>query len=50
MFEPTVHAFLEQEPVLVPAFVVECQRTHAAAATAVLGEGIAAGTAPAPEQ
>lgn len=49
VFEPTVHAFLEQDPVLVAAFVAECQRTHAAAATAALGEGTAAGPAPAPE-
>jgi hypothetical protein len=47
MFEPTVHAFLEQDPVLVAAFVAECQRTHAAAAA--LGAGTAAGPAPAPE-
>ncbi len=45
-FEPTVHAFLEQDPVLVAAFVAGCQRTHAAAATAALGEGTAAGPAP----
>jgi hypothetical protein len=37
VFEPTVHAFLEQDPLLVAAFVAECQRTHAAAATAALG-------------
>ncbi len=39
VFEPTVHAFLEQVPVLVAAFVAECQRTHAAAATAALVRG-----------
>jgi hypothetical protein len=30
VFEPTVHAFLEQAPVLIAAFVAESQRTHAA--------------------
>ncbi len=45
VFEPSVHAFLKQDPVLVAAFVAECQRTHAAA----LGAGTAAGPAPAPE-
>jgi hypothetical protein len=39
VFEPTVHAFLEQDPVLIAAFVAECQRTHAAAATTALGRG-----------
>jgi hypothetical protein len=34
VFEPTVHAFLEQDPVLIAACVAECQRTHAAAVTA----------------
>ncbi len=37
--EPTEHAILEQDPVLIAAFVAECQRTHAAATTAALGEG-----------
>ncbi len=46
VFDPTVHAFLEQGPVLIVAFVAECQRMHAAAATAALGEGTAAGPAP----
>jgi hypothetical protein len=46
VFEPTGHAFFEQEPVLSAAFVAECQRTHAAAATAALAEGTAAGPAP----
>ncbi len=45
-FDPTVHAFLEQDPVPIAAFVAECQRTHAAAVTAALGEGTAAGPAP----
>ncbi len=45
VFEPSVHAFLEHDPVLVAAFVAECQRTHGAA----LGAGTAAGPAPAPE-
>ncbi len=34
VFETTVHAFLEQDPVLIATFVVECQRTHARDATA----------------
>jgi hypothetical protein len=46
VFETTAHAFLEQDPVLIAAFVAECQRTPAAAATAALGEGTAAGPAP----
>ncbi len=40
---------LEQDPVLIAAFVAEFQRTHAAAASAALGEGTAAGPAPASE-
>ncbi len=48
VFEPTVHAFLKQYPVLIAAFVAECQRTHTAAATAALSEGTAAGPGPAP--
>ncbi len=46
VFKPTVHAFLEQDPVLVAAFVAECQHIHTAAATTALGEGTAAGPAP----
>ncbi len=33
VFEPTVYAFLEQDPVLIVAFVAECQSTHARAHT-----------------
>ena len=29
VFQSSVHAFMEQDPVLVAAFVAECQRTHA---------------------
>jgi hypothetical protein len=36
VFEPTVHAFLEQDPVLIAAFVAECQHTHTAAVTAAV--------------
>jgi hypothetical protein len=46
VFEPTVRAFLEQDPVLIVAFVVECQHMHAAAATTALGEGTGAGPTP----
>ncbi len=42
VLEPTVHASLEREPMLVTIFVPECQRTHAAAAAA-LEEGAGAG-------
>ncbi len=48
VFEPTVHAFLEQNPVLIAAFMAECQRTHAAAATAALGDSPSEGTAAGP--
>ncbi len=37
VFEHTMHAFPEQDPVLIAAFVAECQRTHATAAIAALG-------------
>ncbi len=45
--EPIVHAFVE-DPVLVAAFLAECQRTHATAATAARG-GEGAATGPTPE-
>ena len=49
VFEPNVHAFMEQDPVLVAAFVAECQRTHAAAsADAATAAAPAAGVAAAP--
>jgi hypothetical protein len=39
--EPSVHAFLQQDPVLLSAFVADCQSRHAAAAAArAAGEGV----------
>ena len=43
VFQPTVHAFLQQDPVLVAAFAAECHRTHTATAAATgLEEAVAA--------
>jgi hypothetical protein len=43
LFEPTVHALMQQTPVLVAAFAAECQRTHAAAAATGPEEAVASG-------